>query len=100
VRPDVNVAQVIQVVIGIAKTPANEPGQVEHLCASPWTLFAAQRRGGWQPGGYEQGRSPVPTNCPLKQVRPAGRAGRTLRTGRRRLCVAAATSYIGVSPSG
>ena len=31
VRLDVNVAQVIPVVIGIATTPASEPGQVEHL---------------------------------------------------------------------
>ena len=31
VRPDVNIAQVIQIVIGIAKTPASEPGEVEHL---------------------------------------------------------------------
>ena len=31
VRRDVNIAQVIQMVIGIAKTPASEPGQVEHL---------------------------------------------------------------------
>ena len=30
VRLDVNVAQVIPVVIGIATTPASEPGQVEH----------------------------------------------------------------------
>jgi hypothetical protein len=31
VRLDVNVAQVIQMVIGIATAPASEPGQVEHL---------------------------------------------------------------------
>jgi AcrR family transcriptional regulator len=31
VRPDVNIAQVIQMVIGIAKTPASEPGEIEHL---------------------------------------------------------------------
>jgi AcrR family transcriptional regulator len=31
VRGDVNIAQVIQMVIGIAKTPAGEPGEIEHL---------------------------------------------------------------------
>jgi hypothetical protein len=31
VRPDVNIAQVIQMVIGIAKTPAGKPGEIEHL---------------------------------------------------------------------
>jgi AcrR family transcriptional regulator len=31
VRPDVDIAQVIQMVIGISKTPTSEPGQVEHL---------------------------------------------------------------------
>jgi AcrR family transcriptional regulator len=31
VRPDVNIAQVIQMVIGIAKTPAAEPREIEHL---------------------------------------------------------------------
>jgi AcrR family transcriptional regulator len=31
VRPDVNIAQVIQMVIGIAKTPAGEPREIEHL---------------------------------------------------------------------
>jgi AcrR family transcriptional regulator len=31
VRSDVNIAQVIQMVIGIAKTPASEPGEIEHL---------------------------------------------------------------------
>jgi AcrR family transcriptional regulator len=31
VRPDVNIAQVIHMVVGIAKTPAAEPGQIEHL---------------------------------------------------------------------
>jgi AcrR family transcriptional regulator len=31
VRRDVNIAQVIQMVIGIAKTPASEPGEIEHL---------------------------------------------------------------------
>jgi AcrR family transcriptional regulator len=31
VRPDVNIAQVIQMVIGIAKTPASEPAEIEHL---------------------------------------------------------------------
>jgi AcrR family transcriptional regulator len=31
VRPDVNIAQVIQIVVGIAKTPAAEPGQIQHL---------------------------------------------------------------------
>jgi AcrR family transcriptional regulator len=31
VRPDVSTAQVIHMVIGIAKTPAGEPGEIEHL---------------------------------------------------------------------
>jgi hypothetical protein len=31
VRPDVNVAQVVQMVIGLQKTPASEAGEVEHL---------------------------------------------------------------------
>jgi AcrR family transcriptional regulator len=31
VRGDVNIAQVIQMVVGIAKTPASEPGEIEHL---------------------------------------------------------------------
>jgi hypothetical protein len=31
VRGDVTIAQVIQMVIGIAKTPAGEPGEIEHL---------------------------------------------------------------------
>jgi AcrR family transcriptional regulator len=31
VRSDVNFAQVLQMVMGIAKTPASEPGQIEHL---------------------------------------------------------------------
>jgi AcrR family transcriptional regulator len=31
VRPDVNIAEVIQMVIGISKIPAAEPGQTEHL---------------------------------------------------------------------
>jgi AcrR family transcriptional regulator len=31
VRPDVNIAQVIHMVVGIAKTPAADPGQIEHL---------------------------------------------------------------------
>jgi hypothetical protein len=33
-------------------------------------------------GSYEPGKNPVQTNCPpFKQVRPAGGAGRTVRTG-------------------
>jgi AcrR family transcriptional regulator len=31
VRNDVDIAQVIQMVIGIAKTPASDPGEIEHL---------------------------------------------------------------------
>jgi AcrR family transcriptional regulator len=31
VRPDVDIAQVIQMVIAIAKTPASDPGEIEHL---------------------------------------------------------------------
>jgi AcrR family transcriptional regulator len=31
VRPDVNIAQVIQMVIGIAKVPTSEPGQTQHM---------------------------------------------------------------------
>jgi AcrR family transcriptional regulator len=31
VRPDVNIAQVIQMVVGIAKTPASGPGEIQHL---------------------------------------------------------------------
>jgi AcrR family transcriptional regulator len=31
VRPDVTIAEVIQMVIGIAKIPASEPGQNEHI---------------------------------------------------------------------
>jgi AcrR family transcriptional regulator len=31
VRPDVDIAQLIQMVIAIAKAPASEPGEVEHL---------------------------------------------------------------------
>ena len=31
VRSDVNIAEVIQMVVGIAKIPASEPGQIEHL---------------------------------------------------------------------
>ena len=31
VRPDVDIAEVIQLVIAIAKAPASEPGQIEHL---------------------------------------------------------------------
>ena len=31
VRSDVNIAEVIQMVVGIAKIPASEPGQTEHL---------------------------------------------------------------------
>lgn len=31
VRADVTIGQVIQMVVGIAKTPATEPGQTEHL---------------------------------------------------------------------
>ncbi|HTQ69312.1 MAG TPA: helix-turn-helix domain-containing protein [Solirubrobacteraceae bacterium] len=31
VRTDVDIAQVVQMVVAIAKTPATEPGQVEHL---------------------------------------------------------------------
>jgi AcrR family transcriptional regulator len=31
VRPDVNIADVMQMVIGIGKIPAGEPGQVEHI---------------------------------------------------------------------
>jgi AcrR family transcriptional regulator len=31
VRPDVNIAEVIQMVIGIAKIPASAPGQNEHI---------------------------------------------------------------------
>jgi AcrR family transcriptional regulator len=31
VRPDVNIAEVIQMVVGIAKIPAGEPGQIEHI---------------------------------------------------------------------
>jgi AcrR family transcriptional regulator len=31
VRPDVNIAEVIQMVIGIAKIPAGDPRQVEHI---------------------------------------------------------------------
>jgi AcrR family transcriptional regulator len=31
VRPDVDAAEVIQMVIGIAKLPASEPGQIEHM---------------------------------------------------------------------
>jgi AcrR family transcriptional regulator len=31
VRPDVNIAEVIQMVVGIGKIPASEPGQIEHI---------------------------------------------------------------------
>jgi AcrR family transcriptional regulator len=31
VRPDVNIAEVIQMVVGIAKIPASDPGQTEHI---------------------------------------------------------------------
>jgi AcrR family transcriptional regulator len=31
VRPDVDIAEVIQMLIGIAKVPASEPGQTEHM---------------------------------------------------------------------
>jgi AcrR family transcriptional regulator len=31
VRPDVDIAEVIQMVVGIGKIPASEPGQVEHI---------------------------------------------------------------------
>ena len=31
VRPDVTIAEVIQLVVGIAKIPSSEPGQTEHL---------------------------------------------------------------------
>ena len=31
VRSDVNIAEVIQMVVGIAKIPAGEPGQIEHI---------------------------------------------------------------------
>jgi AcrR family transcriptional regulator len=31
VRPDVNIAEVMQMVIGIGKLPATEPGQIEHI---------------------------------------------------------------------
>ena len=31
VRPDVTIAEVIQMVVGIAKIPAGEPGQIEHI---------------------------------------------------------------------
>jgi AcrR family transcriptional regulator len=31
VRPDVSIAEVIQMVVGIAKIPASEPGQNEHI---------------------------------------------------------------------
>jgi AcrR family transcriptional regulator len=31
VRPDVSIADVIQMVVGIAKIPTSEPGQVEHI---------------------------------------------------------------------
>jgi AcrR family transcriptional regulator len=31
VRPDVSIAEVIQMVIGIAKIPASEPGQTKHI---------------------------------------------------------------------
>jgi AcrR family transcriptional regulator len=31
VRPDVNIAEVIQMVVGISKIPATAPGQTEHL---------------------------------------------------------------------
>jgi AcrR family transcriptional regulator len=31
VRPDVNIAEVIQMVVGIAKIPTSDPGQTEHI---------------------------------------------------------------------
>jgi AcrR family transcriptional regulator len=31
VRPDVSIAEVIQMVVGIAKIPASDPGQTEHI---------------------------------------------------------------------
>ena len=31
IRPDVGIAEVMQMVIGIAKIPAAEPGQIEHI---------------------------------------------------------------------
>jgi AcrR family transcriptional regulator len=31
VRPDVNIAEVIQMVVGIAKIPASDPAQTEHI---------------------------------------------------------------------
>jgi AcrR family transcriptional regulator len=31
VRPDVDIAEVIQMVVGIAKIPTSEPGQVDHI---------------------------------------------------------------------
>jgi AcrR family transcriptional regulator len=31
VRPDVSIAEVIQMVVGIAKIPTNDPGQTEHM---------------------------------------------------------------------
>ena len=31
VRPDVTIAEVIQMVVGIAKMPASDPKQIEHI---------------------------------------------------------------------
>jgi len=57
VRPDVNVAQVIQMVIGIAETPASEPGQVEHLVRVALDALRYQPRGGSQPGATSMGEA-------------------------------------------
>ena len=44
VRPDVDIAEVIQMVVGIAKIPTAEPGQASTSSASPSTACATGRR--------------------------------------------------------
>jgi hypothetical protein len=59
VRPDVNVAQVIQVAIGIAKTSASEPGQVEHLVRIARDALRYQPDAlDCSPGGLRAGEKP------------------------------------------
>jgi hypothetical protein len=65
VRLDVNVAQVIQMVIGIAKTPASERGQVEHLVR---IALDALR---YQPGAVDGSRGATSRETPCPDQLPA-----------------------------
>ena len=64
VRPDVNVAQVVQMVIGLQKTPASEAGEVEHLVRIALDALRYQPDAVDGSRGLRAGEKPCPDQLP------------------------------------